>query len=50
MLVDVQFEQSPAVAPVHSEPKIAKIGSGPRARNTGQRRLMGGSVVAFIAI
>ena len=45
MLVDVQFEQSPAVAPLHSEPKIAKIGSGPRA----QRRLMGGSVVAFIA-
>ena len=32
MFVDVQFEQSPAVAPLHSEPKIAKIGSGPRAR------------------
>ena len=32
MFVDVQFEQSPAVAPVHSEPKIAKMGSGPRAR------------------
>ena len=32
MLVDVQFEQSPAVAPLHSEPKIAKMGSGPRAR------------------
>ena len=32
MLVDVQFEQSPAVAPLHSEPKIAKMCSGPRAR------------------
>ena len=32
MLVDVQFEQSPAVAPLHSDPKIAKMGSGPRAR------------------
>ena len=26
------LNESPAVAPVHSEPKIAKMGSGPRAR------------------